>query len=94
MFHLSRCIPSSLMQKKVVLENAGKATRPGSVALGANVTPFASGDDSGAWEPNLFAKAVLAASHTTGVLNNQVTRMWKWRWTARFMTARWDEQEA
>ena len=71
MFHLLHCIPGDLKQKKVVLENAGKVIHPDGVVFGANVTPFVNDDDDSTWEPNLFAKAVLAVSHTTGALNNQ-----------------------
>lgn len=69
LFHLLHCIPGNLKEKKVVLENAGKVIHPDGVVFGANVTPVV--DEDNDTQPNLFAQAVLAVSHSTGALNNQ-----------------------
>jgi len=66
LFHLLHCIPGTLRDKQVVLQNAANALKPEGVAFGANVTPVDCED-----EPNLFAKSVLAVSHGLGALNNQ-----------------------
>ena len=51
------------------MENAAQVLEPeGGVVFGANVTPVDCPDD----DLNAFAKIVLAFSHATGALNNQL----------------------
>lgn len=64
LFHLLHCIPGDLRTKSIVLKNAGSVLSQGGVVFGANVTPVDC-------TPNLFAKGVLAFSHSLGALNNQ-----------------------
>ena len=69
MFHLLHCIPGNLKQKRIVLENAARVLEPDDgVVFGANVTPADCPND----DLNTLAKLVLAFSHATGALNNQL----------------------
>lgn len=65
LFHLLHCIPGDLLSKSAVLKHAGNALSQDGVVFGANVTPVDC-------EPNLFARGVLAFSHSLGALNNQL----------------------
>jgi len=65
LFHLLHCIPGDLPTKSAVLKNAGNGLSKDGVVFGANVTPM------DCEQQNMFAKGVLALSHSLGALNNQ-----------------------